>query len=147
MTVGIKDCTTPILKSYSDPRSGQSALSPVAGVDNFSQLAQYYKKLTSNNPVVKEGANAVVLNGTNTSGLATKVKDDLISRGIFVSSTGDASTSYAKTTIYDNSNGKYPSTLTLLKSIYGYNVSTKQTEGYYSANFVVVIGSNYPTKP
>ena len=147
MTVGIKDCTVPILKSYSDPGTGQSALSPVAGVDNYSQLAQYYKKLTSNNPVVKEGANVVVLNGTNTSGLATKVKDDLISRGLFVSSTGDASSTYPKTTIYDYSNGKYPATLTLLKSLYGYNVSTKQTEGYYSSNFVVVLGSNYSTKP
>ena len=146
MTAGTKDCTTPILKSYSDPRSGQSALSPVAGVDNFSQLAQYYKKLTSNNPVVKEGANVVVLNGTSTSGLATKVKDDLVSRGIFVSSTGDASSSYPKTTIIDSSNGKYPATLTMLKSLYGYNVTTKQNEGYYSANFVIVVGSNYPTK-
>ena len=146
MTVGSGDCKKAILTSYQDPGSGQSALSPIAGVGNFGQLAQYYQKITSNNPVTKEGASVEILNGTNSSGLALNAKNYTANKGVFIVDTGDASTIYPKTTIIDNSAGKDPATLALLKSIFGINVTTKQLEGNYTSDFVVVLGNNYTLK-
>ena len=123
--------------------SGQDALIPKAGIDNFSQLQHYYQTLTSSNPVVKEGAPITILNGTDTSGVATKVKNTLMSKGAFVTGTFDASTNYPTTTIIDNSKGKDPATLAMLKTVFGNNVTTKQLEGNYSTSFVIIVGSNY----
>ena len=140
LSIGQGGCTTPILTTRTDPGTGESTVVPVAGVDNYGQLAQYYSQITSNNPVTKEGASVEVLNGTNTSGLATKNKTLLQSKGVFVAGTGDAMSNYQKSTIIDSSGGKYPATLALLKSIYGNNITVKQVEGNYSSDFVVVIG-------
>lgn len=41
--------SNPLLTSYTDPSSGEEALVPTAGIDNFSQLQQYYLSLTGNN--------------------------------------------------------------------------------------------------
>jgi LCP family protein required for cell wall assembly len=44
--------TNPLLTSYIAP-DGEDALAPSAGLDNFSQIQNYYQQLTSNNTVVK----------------------------------------------------------------------------------------------
>ena len=139
--------TNPILKSYITP-NGQAALIPTAGIDNFSQVQQYYQKLVSNSPVAKESANVVVLNGTSTSGLAKQAQTNLTSKGISVVGTSNASKIYKVTTIIDNSNGQKPATLSLLKSLYGNNVTTQQLEvsGYYP-DFIVVLGTDQSTPP
>ncbi len=140
LSVGNGGCVTPILKSHLDQASGQDAIIPVAGIDNYGQLSQYYNQLISNNPITKEGASVEILNGTDGSGIAGKNKNLLQAKGVFVSGTADAMSIYQKSTIIDNSNGKYPATLALLKSIYGNNVTTKQLEGYYTTSFVVIVG-------
>jgi LCP family protein required for cell wall assembly len=141
LSVGLNGCQTPIIRTYTDPATGQEALIPVAGIGNYGQLTQYYNQLTSNNPVVKEGASVEVLNGTNTGGLAVKNKNLLQSKGVFVAGIGDAENNYQKSTIIDNSAGKDPATLALLKSIYGNNVTTQQLEGNYTTTFVVIVGN------
>jgi anionic cell wall polymer biosynthesis LytR-Cps2A-Psr (LCP) family protein len=37
----------PLLKSYTDPYSGESALIPTIGRGNYSQLKNYYEQLTA----------------------------------------------------------------------------------------------------
>lgn len=133
-----------LLTSYTTPL-GQSALIPAAGVDDFSDIQAAIKRLTSSNPLTREGANVVVLNATDTSGVAAKNSSKLKAKGIYVSAVGDATTSQATTTIIDASDGKMPSTLGVLKAAYGTNVVTASpyTSIYYNADFIVLVGADH----
>ncbi len=62
-----------LLASYASP-NGQSALIPEAGLDDFSDIQAFIRQKTSSNPMVQEAAKVVVLNGTSTNGLASKVQ-------------------------------------------------------------------------
>ena len=42
--------TGALLTGYTDPASGEEALIPIAGINNFSQLQQYYQTLTASDP-------------------------------------------------------------------------------------------------
>lgn len=131
-----------LLKSYSSP-SGQSALIPEAGLDDFSDIQMYLKRQMSSDPVVQEGAKVVVLNATEATGLASSQKTLLANKNVIVSKTGDADTDQATTTIIDNSAGKKPSTRSLLIKQYGSNVTT--TNPYadrYEADFIILLGAN-----
>lgn len=131
-----------LLTSYSSP-SGQSALIPAAGLDNFFDIRIFMKRQTSNNPVVQEGAKVVVLNSTTTNGLATKVKQQLQSSDLIVSDVGDAKTPQATTTIIDLSKNKKPATSALLVKKYGNNLTTVNPyAGIYDADFIIVVGND-----
>jgi LCP family protein required for cell wall assembly len=133
-----------LLTSYTTPL-GQSALVPAAGVDDFSDIQAAIKRLTSSNSLTREGANVVVLNATDLTGVAAKNSSQLKSKGVYVSDIGDATTVQATTTIIDVSGGKMPSTLKLLKSLYGQNVVTSSpyAQIYYNADFIVLVGANH----
>lgn len=135
--------TNPLLTGYTDPSSGQEALIPTAGIGNYSQMQQYYLKLTSTNPVVKESASVVILNGGNTSGLAKAYEEDIAPKGIDVTSVADASEIYPTTEIMDNSAGKDPATKQLLETIFGNKVVPNNADlNETGANFVVILGEN-----
>ncbi len=85
-----------LLKNYATP-NGESALIPALGVGNYQQIQLFLKQLMSSDPVVKEAANVVVLNGGNTNGLATAEATVLSDKGMFVSATADAPTSKPET--------------------------------------------------
>lgn len=131
-----------MLANYSSP-SGESALIPAAGLDDFSAIQLYIKQITSSDPVVKEGASLVVLNATNTDGLATKASKVLTNKGLTVSATADAPSLQATTTLIDNSNSKDPATKQYLQTLYGVTaVTTNPYAGTYTADFIVVLGQN-----
>lgn len=131
-----------LLASYSTPQ-GQSALIPAAGLDNFYEIQSFVNRQTSSDPVVQEGAKVVVLNGTTTDGLATKVKKQLNSKHILVSMVGDASGTHPTTTIIDNSQGKKPATSKALVSTFGNHLTTVNPyAGIYNADFIVVLGND-----
>jgi LCP family protein required for cell wall assembly len=131
-----------LLVNYASP-NGELALAPAVGVDNFGQIQLLMKRLTTNNPVVKENASVVVLNGTATYGLASKTSKTLTDKDINVTATGDAQAPVNATTIIDASGGKKPATLKLLKSLYGTNVTTtNQYASRFSADFILVVGSD-----
>jgi LCP family protein required for cell wall assembly len=143
-------CKNPILTDYTDPNSGETALIPTAGIGNYGQLEQYYQKLSSDNPVVKEGASVVVLNGSDVVGLAKQQESILQSKGFDVATIADANNEHPSTMIVDNSNGKAPNSLKLLQKLYpGSTVtsdsgSTEAQEAQgYTADFVVVLGQNW----
>lgn len=121
--------------------NGQEALIPAAGMDNYSNFQLLFTQLTSNNPIVKEAASVVVLNGGNIPGLAGKEQIALTGQGINVSAIGDAPTT-TTTTIVDLSAGKMPATKAALEKTFGTNLTTTNPYGYPSANFIVVLGAN-----
>jgi len=143
LSIGLNGCNKAILTDYTDPASGQEAIIPVAGLGDYTQMQQYYNQLTSNNPVVKEDANIVILNGGGISGLAGIYQTKIDNAGGNVTSIGDAPATYPTNEIINNSGGQFPATLTYLESIFGKNlVASTTTNNPGSANFVVIIGAN-----
>jgi LCP family protein required for cell wall assembly len=128
--------------------SGQSALVPAAGVDDFSDIQAQIKKLFSNNPVAKESAKVVLLNGTDTVGLAAKQETILTAKGADIELIADAPATQATSTIVNNSDGQKPHTLALLKQLYSAKVTTNATLSakYPDADFIVVLGANTAPK-
>ncbi len=123
--------------------NGQSVYIPAAGIDDFSGIQAQIQKLFTADPVSKEGAVLVVLNGTDTVGLAAKQENKLTEKGMDVS-VGDASANQATTTIIDNSGGVKPNTLAYLKKQYKATIATDAhlTAAYPSADFILVLGQS-----
>lgn len=131
-----------LLKSYGTP-SGQSALIPAAGIDNWYEIQSFVNRQTSSNPVVQEAARVVVLNGTTTDGLATKYKKQLNGQKISVTKVGDAAGSHATTSIIDNSGGKKSATkAALVKTFSNHVTTTNPYAGIYDADFIIVLGDD-----
>lgn len=149
----------PLLRSYLAP-DGEDALIPAAGVDDFSGIQQYYQKLTSDSPVAKESANVVILNASDVIGLASREKTVLENKGFNVTDIADASTTYPTSTIVDLSNGQDPNSKQTLEQVLSGSTVTTATNSSpeaaeavsyevapYSANFVVVLGTNWDNTP
>lgn len=143
--------TNALLTTYLTPH-GQDALIPSAGLDNFSQIQQYYKQITSNNPVIREGATVVVLNASNAIGIATKEAALLKAQGFDVLTAADASTEYPASMVVNLSGGKTPASLKVLQQTFNRNTTfvttsatpTEATEAQaYNADFVVILGQNW----
>lgn len=143
----LKGENTIMLQNYN--AGGQSALIPAAGLDDFSDIAAQIKRLFSASPVAKEAANVVLLNATDTVGLARSQGNRLIADGMSILAQGNAAANQTATTIVDNSQGKKPNTLAALKKTYSAtvveDVSTKAN--YPSADFIVILGANAVPKP
>jgi LCP family protein required for cell wall assembly len=142
----------PILKTYTDPASGEEALIPSEGIGDYGQLQQYYEQLTSSNPVVKEAPSVVVLNASNAVGLASKQRTILQGKGFAVSAIADANNEYTGTMIVDNSKAAKPNSLKLLQQLYPGSTVTTTTGSAeageasgYTADFVVILGQNWDT--
>lgn len=121
---------------------GESALVPAAGLDNYSDIRAFLQRLTSNNPVVKEAATIVVLNATDTNGLAAKQAQRLEAKYLAVSRVADARELRSTSLIIDNSRGAKPATKKLLQSLYGNTFTTTNPYTSYNADFIVVVGSD-----
>jgi LCP family protein required for cell wall assembly len=132
-----------LLASYSTA-NGQSALIPAAGINNYSAIQAFINQQLSSNPVVKENAKIVLLNGTNTYGLATTVKNRLVGQNYNVAQIGNAYvTTQVTTSIIDNSAGKKPATKAALIKTFGKNVTTiNPYAGVYNSDFIIVIGTD-----
>lgn len=131
------------LASYRTTR-GESALIPAAGLDNFSQIKQALRRLMSSSKIAQESANVVVLNGTDTYGLAGKNEATLASHNITVAAIGDASSTASRTYIINVAGSTMPATLKVLKSIYGTHVVTSNPykARFQDADFIVVLGDD-----
>ncbi len=131
-----------LLANYRTPR-GDSALTPAAGVDDFSDIQQFMKQLTSNNPIVQEAAKIVVLNATDKIGLASKARPILESKNLNVTGVADALANQPTTTIIDTTGGSKPGTKVALQQIYGKTVVFTAANPYaskYIADFIVILG-------
>ncbi len=140
----LKGENTTMLTGYTSP-NGQSALIPAAGIDDFTEIQAQITKILTADAVTKEGATVVVLNGTDSAGLAGKQVVALEGKGMTVV-TADAPAKQAASTIIDASDGAKPNTLAYLKKKYGATVTTNAAlkAGYLSADFIVILGANTP---
>ncbi|HVS58542.1 MAG TPA: LCP family protein [Candidatus Saccharimonadales bacterium] len=143
-SVGLNDANgKDLLANYKAP-SGASTLIPAAGINDYSQIQLLMKQLTSSDPIVREDASVVLLNASDTYGLAASNKTKLTQKNVNVTTVGDAPQTRSQTIIVDASNGKKPSTLALLKSIYGSSVTTTNPYAtqYPDADIIVVLGQD-----
>jgi LCP family protein required for cell wall assembly len=128
-----------------DMYQGQSIVLPVAGLNDFSQIKAYFKRLTSNDPVVREDAKVVVLNGSGVSGLAQKRADELTAKNLKVISVANGK-ERSNTIIVDKTKGTKPATASLLKKLLTASASTDTGQyadaANYKADFVVIIGAH-----
>lgn len=142
-SIGLTDEKVELVETF-QAVDGSSAVRPTAGTNNFSQIKAYMKKLTSNDPVVREGASVVVLNGSGMIGLAQKRAETLGERGITVSEIGNASKTYSSTLIIDLTNGRMNSTKKILEEQLGTQATTITSVApeakNYQADFVVILG-------
>lgn len=124
--------------------SGQSALIPSAGLDNFSEIKQAIRRLMSTNKLTLEDASVVLLNATDTSGLASKNETELTDRNIAVSAIADAKAPSRDTYIIARSETAKPATLAALKAIYGDQVTSQNPykQKYAEADFIIILGDD-----
>lgn len=135
-----------LLTSYTAP-GGQSALIPVAGIDDFSDIRSFVAHQSSSNQIVLEDAKVVVLNGTTVNGLASTFMKKLEAQHFNVSKSGDAGNTGQQTTAIIKLAGDKPATLGGLEKIFGSHVTTQNPyQGMYDADFIVVLGRDQAAK-
>lgn len=125
------------------PVGGASAVYPVAGIFNYSAIKAYIAKTMSSDPVAREGAKIVVLNGTGEAGVAQAEADKLTAKNYTVSAVDNAPAgSYGAIEVYQVGTGN-DGTAAALKSLYGISTLKTTTPPVAVASdvsFVVVVG-------
>lgn len=117
-------------------------LIPRAGMNNFKQLQAAAKNIFSDGSVATENASITLLNGTATSGLATRVADTMRGQDFNVISVASADTqSYLVTKIVDGTNGAKPNTISALEKFF--NVKSEKGTTTTGADIVITVGKDY----
>lgn len=145
-SVGLADTNVNLITT--GPINGVSAVLPRAGVGNYSDIQAFIKRLMSNDPVVKDGASAVVLNASGVSGLATKQSAVIEAKGISVKTIASASVSRADTVVIAL-NPKMTATKNYLQQLYKVT-AVSSVAGYpdargYDSDFIILLGTNTAT--
>lgn len=127
--------------------NGISYVLPTAGDGIYTDIQTYIKQQLSNNPVEREGASVLVLNGTATMGVASTEQEKLEAKGYTVTDISDASedacsASYCLFAM----NNENPATKAALEALYGVTAQDKTTLTvplYYPDlyDFVIIVGS------
>lgn len=116
---------------------------PTAGTYEYGEIQNYIKKILSSDPVAREAANIVVMNGTTTAGVALTESGRLSEAGFTVSNATNAPTQdYQTTTIYRINKTDKDGTAKALAKRYGVKVLTTDPGFPVDAgvDFVVIIG-------
>jgi polyisoprenyl-teichoic acid--peptidoglycan teichoic acid transferase len=123
--------------------NGQSIVQPSLGLYDFSGIQEYIQKNLTSDPVAKESAEIVVLNGSGTSGVGQTEADGLTDSGFTVEVVDNAPTgTYEPIEVYQIGTGN-AATLAALKQ--RYNVTVKTTAPPIAVSdttaFVIIVGS------
>ena len=141
-SIGLTDENVSLVETFTAV-DGSSAVRPTAGTTNFSEIKLFIKKLTSNDPIVREGATVVVLNGSGAIGLAQKKADLLEERGITIEDIGNAANREG-TVILDLAAGKKLGTKSFLQKQFMASVITDESQVpesvKYDADFIIILG-------
>lgn len=124
--------------------SGLSGVVPTAGSFEYAEIQAFIDKNLSSDPVTREAANIVVMNGTTTAGIALTESGRLTEAGFTVSSATNApTTDYAQTTIYRINKTEKGGTAKALAKRYGVELVTTEPPFTVDAgvDFVVIVGS------
>jgi anionic cell wall polymer biosynthesis LytR-Cps2A-Psr (LCP) family protein len=133
----------PMFTTGTLPGAGSSVY-PKAGVGDYTELQSYIQKQLTSNPLVREGANITVLNGSGVVGAGQTVADTLTAKEFIVDEVANAPAgAYAPIEIYQVGDGKNKTaTAAKLKEIY--NVTIKTTAPPVSVtgdtDFVIIVG-------
>lgn len=121
---------------------GQSIVRPVAGLKDYSEIAQYLRQQMSSDPVVREKPVLGVFNGSGVAGSAQSTADKLIAGGLSVPVVGNApGTNYPAYTVYDLTAGKKPKTAEKLATLYGVEIrATAPPFATTGLDFVIIVG-------
>ena len=120
-----------------------STVYPIAGTFNYSAIKTYIAKQLTSDPVTKEGAQIIVLNGTGSSGVAGREAEQLEAKGYTIEAISDAPKgTYAAVEIYQIGEGN-AATAAALKQRYAvssFKTGTPPIAVSATTAFVVVIG-------
>jgi anionic cell wall polymer biosynthesis LytR-Cps2A-Psr (LCP) family protein len=133
----------PIFTTGTLPGAGSSVY-PAAGVGNYTELRTYLAKQLTSDPVVREGANITVLNGSGVAGVGQTVADQLTGRNYLVDEVSNAPEgTYAAYEVYQIGTGN---TATAAKLAELYKVTIKTTAPPVSVtgetDFVIIVGAD-----
>lgn len=120
----------------------QSIVRPVLGISDFSGIQAYIKKNVTSDPVTREGAEVMVLNGSGVAGVAQIEADKLTDLGIEVSTVQNAPTgTYEAVEVYQV-NTALTATAAKFASLYGVTIKSTAPPVTPTAgvDFVIIIG-------
>jgi hypothetical protein len=126
--------------------NGQSIVLPAAGLFQYGDIQQYVRGQLKDPYIIKEHAKVLILNGTQTPGLATAMASQLESYGYNVIGTGNTpDNNWLQTSLFNLSGGKDPYTKHYLEERLGVTAGTDLGDKSIPTNgadFVIIIGSN-----
>ena len=125
--------------------SGMSGVIPTAGSFEYAEIQAFIDKNLSSDPVTREAANIVVMNGTPTAGLALTESGRLTEAGFTVSNATNApTTDFEQTIIYRINKTDKNGTAAALAKRYGVELVTTDPSFTVDAgvDFVVIIGTS-----
>jgi polyisoprenyl-teichoic acid--peptidoglycan teichoic acid transferase len=129
-----------------DNIGGQSVVIPRAGKGNYSEIQGYLRNVLKDSFIKNENASIMVLNATQTPGLAGKKADELKSYGYNITAVANAPTrNYPKTVIVDLRSGSKKYTKNYLEKRFGVSsVGTIPDPAIQPAtsDFVIILGSD-----
>lgn len=144
-SIGLADEDLKLVVGFAAP-NGTSSIRPTAGLNDFSAIKAYIKRITTNDPVFKEHAKVVVLNGTTITGMALSKSNQLKSAGYDVIQTGDAPTkTYQQTVVVDLHPGTKKASKRNLEERFSTTATTTLPDPAISAgtaDFVIILGQN-----
>lgn len=117
---------------------------PTAGTFQFGAIQAYVKKKLSSNPVVREEAKIVVMNGSGVAGVGQKEADKLAADGFTISKVANAPAgAYGDIEVYQVGDGM-SATKDKLATMYAVEVKTTTPPGTIppGTNFVIIVGKD-----
>lgn len=113
---------------------------PSAGVGNYRSIHTYLEEQLNSNPITREGAKIKILNGSDQSGVAGAMKEELTKAGFNISAIGDAEDGeYPEYTIYAAS-GEFTETLKALEDKFGV-AHTEKDMTYENCDIIIILGN------
>jgi len=144
-TISLFDGDNSVVKSGS--YGGASVVMPSAGIFNYDQIRKFLDQKLTSNPVTREAANVVVLNGSGQAGVAGTEAENLESKGFIVSEVGNAPEgTYGDVEVYQIGEGK-TATKSKFESLFNIKVKTETPPVPVNgdANFVIIFGKPHTT--
>lgn len=139
-TISLFDTDGGVVKSGS--YGGASVVMPTAGIFNYSEIQAFIKQKLSTNPVTRENAQVVVMNGSETAGVAQTEADKLTEEGFVVSGVENAPEgTYDAVEVYQIGDGM-SATKSKLESLFKIKVktSTPPVAVAEGTHFIVIFG-------
>lgn len=126
--------------------NGLSVVVPSAGVGNYSAIQSYIRNTLKDSFLRSENANITVLNGTDSTGLATKKADELKSFGYNVGTVDNAPTkNYTKTIVVNLRGDSKKYTQNYLEKRFGISAVSSIPDPAIqagNADFVIILGTD-----